>query len=75
MSTDQTLSPIHYPGLLAEIRQRIQSAQARAMLEVNARLEFMPQAVALFASAMRLTRPTRKPSGQDIYNEAFIDNS
>lgn len=38
MSTDKTMSSIHYPALLAEIRQRIQSAQTRAMLGVNAAL-------------------------------------
>ncbi|MCK9368159.1 MAG: DUF1016 N-terminal domain-containing protein [Metallibacterium scheffleri] len=31
-------APTHYPGLLAEIRQRIQTAQTRAMLGVNAEL-------------------------------------
>ena len=38
MSTDRTPLPIHYSGLLAEVRQRIQSAQTRAMLGVNAEL-------------------------------------
>ena len=36
--SDPAAAPIHYPGLLAEIRQRIQSAQTRAMLGVNAEL-------------------------------------
>lgn len=36
--SDQAATPSHYPGLLAEIRQRIQSAQTRAMLGVNAEL-------------------------------------
>ncbi|MDP2433065.1 MAG: PDDEXK nuclease domain-containing protein [Pseudomonadota bacterium] len=36
--SDQTAASIHYPGLLAEIKQRIQSAQTRAMLGVNAEL-------------------------------------
>ena len=38
MSTDRTPLPIHYSGLLAEVRQRIQSAQTQAMLGVNAEL-------------------------------------
>lgn len=38
MSTDKTMPSIHYPALLAEIRQRIQSAQTRAMLGANAEL-------------------------------------
>lgn len=32
------MPPIHYPNLLTEIKQRIQTAQARAMLGVNAEL-------------------------------------
>ncbi len=36
--TDKTTFSLHYPGLLAEIKQRIQSAQTRAMLGVNAEL-------------------------------------
>ena len=32
------VAPTHYPGMLAEIRQRIQTAQTRAMLGVNAEL-------------------------------------
>ena len=35
---DQAAISSHYPGLLAEIRRRILSAQTRAMLEVNAAL-------------------------------------
>jgi predicted nuclease of restriction endonuclease-like (RecB) superfamily len=38
MSAEKFPLPIHYSGLLAEIRQRIQSAQTRAMLGVNAEL-------------------------------------
>lgn len=38
MSTDKTMPSIHYPGLLAEIRLRIQSAQTRVMPGVNAEL-------------------------------------
>ncbi len=35
---NEPAAPIHYAGLLAEIRQRIQTAQTRAMLGVNAEL-------------------------------------
>jgi len=38
MSTDKTMPSIHYPGLLSDIKERIQSAQTRAMLGVNAEL-------------------------------------
>ncbi len=38
MNTDKPSTALHYPALLSDIKQRIQSAQTRAMLAVNAEL-------------------------------------
>ncbi|MDO8412294.1 MAG: DUF1016 N-terminal domain-containing protein [Gallionellaceae bacterium] len=38
MNTDKPSLAPHYPSLLTDIKQRIQSAQTRAMLAVNAEL-------------------------------------
>lgn len=38
MNTDKTDTALYYPALLTDIKQRIQSAQTRAVLAVNAEL-------------------------------------